>query len=47
MDVLRKDPDADVDVTTDATAMDAATMDVDVATMDADAATMDAWASTT
>ena len=40
MDVLRKDPDADVDVTTDAdaTAMDVATMD---------AATMDAWASTT
>ena len=44
MDVLRKDPDADVDVTTDA---DATTMDADVATMDADAATMDAWASTT
>lgn len=42
MDVLRKDPDADVDVTTDA---DATT--TDAATMDADAATMDAWASTT
>ncbi len=44
MDVLRKDPDADVDVTMDA---DAAAMDVDAATMDVDAATMDAWASTT